>query len=195
MTPGTEDDDPQLLERARRDPAGDDGRAAASELLRRHQRQVYVWCFRYVRDHERAIELAQDVLLSAYRALHTFEGRSQFGSWLYTIARHRCLRAVRAPRLVRDDDVELDALPHPDGNPERMFEDQQGEERLRRLVMEHLDPDERTALWMRCFERLPVEEIGRVLQVEHASGARALLQRARRKLRTALEREGLWSAP
>ena len=195
MTPGSEDDDRQLLDTARRDPASAESRNAASELLRRHQRQVYVWCFRYTRDHERAIELAQDVLLSAYRSLGTFEGRSQFSSWLYMIARNRCLRAVRAPRLVRDDDVDLDALPHPDGNPERLFEDREGEERLRRLVMDHLDADERQALWMRCFERLPVEEIGRTLQVDNISGARALLQRARRKLRAALEQEGLWSAP
>jgi len=44
----------------------------------------------------------------------------------------------------------------------------------------------REALWLRCFEHMPVDEIGRVMRLENASGARGLLQRARRKLRAAL---------
>ena len=38
-------------------------RQAASRLLSRHQDRVYVWCYRYVRDHERALELSQEVLM------------------------------------------------------------------------------------------------------------------------------------
>jgi len=180
--------DEQLVERAVRDLAGPAGRAAASELLGRHRRAVYLWCWRYVRDHDRALDLAQDVLLAAYRALPSFEGRSKFGSWLFVIARHRCLKAVRPPSLLRDEEAEIDDLPHPDGDPQHLVERHEDEERLRRLLMDHLDEDERRALWLRCFERMPVEEIGRVMRLDNVTGARALLQRARRRLRAALER-------
>jgi hypothetical protein len=40
---------------------------------------------------------------------------------------------------------------------------------------------------MRCYERFAVEDITETLRLEGATGARALLQRARRKLRAALE--------
>lgn len=178
--------DEELLARHAADPEGVGGRAAASTLLGRHQQRVYVWCHRYVRDPERALELSQDVLLKAYRSLGTFAGRSRFSSWLFAIARNRCLNEIAAPSLVRDDDVELDALPSTDGTPERMLEELQDEEWLRRLLAEHLEDDERRALWLRCFERLPVEEITLVMRLENATGARGLLQRARRKLRAAL---------
>ena len=84
-------DDRELVERARALPASPEGRAAAGELLRRYRRQVYMWCFRYVRDHERALDMAQDVLLSAYQRLGEFEGRAAFSSWLFVIARNRGL--------------------------------------------------------------------------------------------------------
>jgi DNA-directed RNA polymerase specialized sigma24 family protein len=41
-------------------------------------------------------------------------------------------------------------------------------------------------LWLRCFEKVPVDEITRMLGITEASGARGVLQRARRRLRAAL---------
>jgi RNA polymerase sigma-70 factor (ECF subfamily) len=186
--PRPEPTDEELIARHAADPEGVAGRAAVSILLGRYQRRVYVWCHRYVRDPERALELAQEVLLRAYRSLGSFQGRSRFGSWLFAIARNRCLNEIAAPSLLRDDDVDLDTLPASDGTPERMLEELQDEEALRRLLADTLEPEEREALWLRCFERLPVEEITVVMRLDNATGARGLLQRARRKLRAALDR-------
>jgi RNA polymerase sigma-70 factor (ECF subfamily) len=180
--------DDELLQLYRREGALATGRAAASELFSRHTRRTYLWCRRYARDHERAMELAQETMLNAYRALPRFEGRAQFGSWLFAIARNVCLKAARGPAWLIDPEAEPDGLPHPGDDPEREFEELRDEVRLRSLLERTLDEDERRALWLRCEEKLPVEEIGRILRLENATGARALLQRARRKLRAALER-------
>lgn len=183
---GSNRTDEQLVALAVR--AGDDpeSRRAASELLARHQRRVYLWCYRYVREHERALELAQETLLNAYRSLSTFEGRSRFTSWLFVIARNRCLNAVASPALLRDDGADPDRIAVESEDPQVLFEGEQGAERLRRLLMECLDEEEREALWLRCFEKVPVDEIGAVMRLDNRSGARGLLQRARRKLRAAL---------
>ncbi len=130
---------------------------------------------------------ASEVLLSAWRALPSFGGRSRFTSWLFVIARNRCFNAVAARSPLRDDDVEIDALPSGALAPDEQWEQWRDEEAMRRLMMEHLDEQERGALWMRCFERLSVDDVTRALHLDGASGARALLQRARRKLRAALD--------
>ena len=187
--------DEQLVERAVRDPDGPGGRKAASELFERHQRRIYLWCYRYLRNHERALELAQETMLSAYRSLASFEGRSRFTSWLFVIARNRCLNAVTAPALLRDESTEPDQVAGDTDDPARRFEENQDEDRLRQLMIQHLDASEREALWLRCFERMPVEEIGEVMRLDNVTGARALLQRARRKLRAVLEREHLEERP
>jgi RNA polymerase sigma-70 factor (ECF subfamily) len=183
--------DHELLEAALADPAGTTGRRAASDLLGRYQRPIYVWCLRYVEDHDRAVEMAQDVLMRAYRRLDSFRGRSKLSSWLYIIARNTCLNELERPALLRDEGVEPDRLRSSARDPEQQLLDGMAEEELLTLIREKLDPREQRALWLRCFERMPVDAITQVLAVDDRSGARSVLQSARRKLRAALEaREG-----
>ena len=110
----------------------------------------------------------------------------KFGSWLFAVARNRCLSAVSAPRLLVDDGSESAELEDPAKTPEQELADRQGEDALLDLIRPTLDPEEQEAIWLRCFERMPVDEISRVLRIETASGARGVLQSARRKLRRAL---------
>lgn len=178
-----------LVRAIQHDPGGPEGRAAASELFGRYQQRVYLWCHRYTKERERALDLAQDVFARAWKALPSYQHRSKFSWWLFVIARNCCLSAVTAPSLLRDDDAELDGLPGPSPDPAELFEQTRDEEAARRLLVEHLDEQERLALWMRCFERLPIETITQALGLSNATGARGLLQRARRKLRAALASE------
>ena len=178
--------DEELLHRALDDAQGNDGRHAASMLLERYQDRVYIWCVRLVRNHELALDLAQEVLLNAYRRLDTFEGRAGFSSWLFVIARNRCLSALRKSSALRETDSMISLLADPSAGPDRLFEERLDEEELLNLIRSHLDAKEQEAVWLRCIEGLPVDEITRMLDLGTASGARGLLQRARRKLRSAM---------
>lgn len=177
----------ELLETVRRDPDSDAGRAAAGELLRRHHDAVYLWCFRYVRDHERALDMAQDVMLQAFENLSRFEGRAALSSWLFVIARNRCLNEMR--REPMREDIELDTLPGRGVSIDERIDEELRANRLVALANETLDAEERRAIWLRYSERMPIDAITSLLQLDQKSGARGILQRARRKLRAALDRE------
>jgi RNA polymerase sigma-70 factor (ECF subfamily) len=163
-------------------------REAATELLGRYRERVYRWCYGRVREHELARDLAQDVLLSAYRGLDGFDGRARFSSWLFAIARNRCLNALRRPALF-EDGVDLDALPALQRGQDVELDAREDEERLLELIQSALPPQDQLALWLRCVEKMPVDGITRLLDLQESSGARAVLQRARRRLRAALAAE------
>jgi RNA polymerase sigma-70 factor (ECF subfamily) len=180
--------DEAALARLARQGAGEQARDAAEELFGRYRVRVYRWCLRYVRDHDRALDLAQDAMLRAWRALGRYDERVPFGGWLFVIARNRCYSALRPVSLVRDEDAEPEALADRAPDPATRFEEERTLEEALELMREHLDRREQDALYLRCVERLPVEEITRMLGLANASGARGLLQTARRKLRAAIER-------
>lgn len=56
------------------------------ELITRHVPKVRAMIFPMVLDHAVADDLTQETLLRAVRSIDSFEGRSQFGTWLGRIA-------------------------------------------------------------------------------------------------------------
>lgn len=172
-----------LAVEARDSPAG---RRAASELLGRYGDQVYQWCFRYTRDHDGALDLAQDVLMRAYDKLGTFAGRSQFSSWLFMVTRRTCLNAIQRPSLATDPEFEIETLRDPAPGPDAHVMEAAEREEMLAMMAQILEPEEQEAMVLRYFEGMSPDEITRILGLVNQSGARALLQRARRKLTAAL---------
>ena len=85
--------DEALVERAK---AGDF--AAFEQLVSGHQERVYRLALRMMGTESDAQEVVQDALLSAWRNLQKFEGKAQFGSWLYRIAANAALMMLRTRR-------------------------------------------------------------------------------------------------
>jgi len=184
--PQPELDDHVLVRRFQQDPNSQEGRAAVTMLLTRYRQRVLAWCWRVVKDRDVALDLAQDVLLSAYRNLDRFQESSQFSAWLFSIARNRCLDELRRRKVAMAEEAVLELVADPGPRPDLVLERKQLGENLDRLVLTHLDDVEQEALWLRCYEGLSVDVITQRLGLQEASGARAVLQRARRKLRSAL---------
>src|SRR6476620_11066096 len=82
--------EPGLVDRAR---SGDGD--AFEALISPHRRELLVHCYRSLGSMQDAEDVLQEVLMSAWRALDRFDGRS-LRAWLYRIATNRCLNALRA---------------------------------------------------------------------------------------------------
>lgn len=160
---------------------------AASVLFGRYHGRIYQWARRYINDHEEALDLAQEVMLSAWRHLPSYSSQSRFYAWLFVITRNRCLNALRKPRLLAAEETDVETLPAGGRDPDRELEERLDEDEVLKLVEEHLDPLEQDAIYLRCFERMSVDAISIRLRLSGSSGARSVLQRARKKLRQALE--------
>lgn len=179
--------DAELLREALADPGSGVSRRAASELLARYRQQVYQWCFRYAGNHEAAMDMAQDAMLRAYQKLDTFEGRARFSSWLFAVTRSTCLNAVARVRFEHDRELDLDAVPDTGQLPDAVAEAIDDRQRMLAVIRDVLDTEEQEAVILRYFEQMSPDEITRIMGLTSRSGARGLLQRARRRLRDALE--------
>ena len=82
---------------------------AFEELVLRYRAAV-VRAARTIVGAEHAEDVAQDVLLLAFKALPTIEEPTRFGAWLAAITRHRALRFNKRESAQMSKRVELDEL-------------------------------------------------------------------------------------
>lgn len=166
-----------------------------NELFRRHHVKVARWCLGFTGDRESAADLAQEICAKAYKNLSYFKGQSKFSTWLYSIARNHSLNAIRSrnsmPEMDSDEAV-IDTLPDMvSDNPLKTVERNQLTEIARQFVNEELDDLEKQVFTLHFAEELPLDAITRMLNLDNASGAKAYLVSAKRKLDKAVKR---WKA-
>lgn len=86
----------ELLDRAQ---AGDHD--AFRELIAPYQREPKAHCYRMLGSLQDAEDAVQETLLAAWQDLPRFERRSTLRTWLYQIATHRCMDALRLRAAAR----------------------------------------------------------------------------------------------
>jgi RNA polymerase sigma-70 factor, ECF subfamily len=168
---------------------------AVETLFRRYQRRLFKIAMRVVGNAADAEDVLQDAMLSAYRALAHFEGRSQFSSWLTRIVINAALMQKRAlkGRATESLDAEADSgepplsaqLVHHGGNPEQELERSEMRERISKNVNE-LSPALRAAFLLCEVQGYTAREAARKLGVTLAA-MKARKWVARQKLAAAME--------
>jgi RNA polymerase sigma-70 factor, ECF subfamily len=169
---------------------------AVEALFRRYQRPLFQTALRVLGNTEDAEDALQDGLLSAYRNLRRFEGRSQFSTWLTRIVINAALmrrRSAKArPALSLDETPREEELPASerfadDGpNPEQVFASTE----IREMISENLDelsPLLRTAFVLREVQGYSTGEAAKKLGVTENT-LKARLWRARHQLAERLGR-------
>jgi RNA polymerase sigma-70 factor (ECF subfamily) len=190
--------DEVLVERAR---AKDE--AAFEELVGRYDDKLYRLAMRFVRNETDAQEILQDAFLSAWRNLPAFEGRAQFGSWMYRVTVNAALMLLRSRNRhpeVTVDDIEPTALNNAvaeSGQSMRGSADwsQRADEQLQSQEMrahiqasvDSLPEGLRTVFLLRDVEELSTEDTAEMLGLS-VPAVKTRLHRARLALRVAIGR-------
>jgi RNA polymerase sigma-70 factor, ECF subfamily len=161
-------------------------------LFERHHRHVVAWACRISGDYELALELAQEVFVKVFTRLDAFRAESRFTTWLYTVTRN-CFRdhlkaGAARPREVGDDAL-LTAAPVTANDAVAQLEAQSARRLVRRLIRDaRLDETEMRVIVMHYRDDKPLDAIAAELGLTNASGAKAPIVSAKRKLRAAAAR-------
>jgi RNA polymerase sigma-70 factor, ECF subfamily len=184
----------ELIEAAQ---AGD--MAAFEELVMAHADRLFAVLLRMTGSRDEAADVAQEVLLRAWRGIGGFRGGSSFFTWLYRIAMNEATRsrqrAARRPSSVPLGEPGAGALDVP--APARDEPGPQAE--LRELrgalapALASLPPDYRAAIVLRDIEGLSTREAAEITWVSQAA-FKSRLHQARLKVRAAVGDDALLTA-
>ena len=181
------DRDAELMLRVKE---GDD--ASFGILLDKHRSPVVHFLFRMVQNQAVAEELAQEVFLRVYRSRSTYEPTAKFTTWLFRIATHLALNALRDGKNERsqerldDDTGDMPVRQVSDRKPsvEQSMVHQAKMAEIRRAIA-GLPEKQRAAVLMHKYEEMEYSQIAKVLGCSE-SAVKSLLFRAYETLRARL---------
>ena len=131
-------------------------------LMHRHQRRVYLVCFRFVGNHEDASDLVQEVFLRVHRGLKRFKGDAALSTWIYRIAVNASLNHVSAKRpMIADTEMDMLFDHHSESPVDRVARAERSE-RIRAAIAQ-LPEKQRATLILRVYQDLTHREIADIL--------------------------------
>lgn len=169
---------------------------ALDQLFSRYSRALYPTALKLMGNPEDAEDALQDGLLSAFRNLRRFEGRSQFSTWLTRIVINAALMRLRSkrahpvasidaePNSETDEPATAERIADLAPGPEEIYAQKEVHEIFERQL-EELSAPLRSAFVLREVEGLSTEEAAQTLGVPEGT-LKSQLHRARLQLTSLL---------
>jgi RNA polymerase sigma factor (sigma-70 family) len=163
-------------------------------LFKRYRPVLFKFIFNMLHEYDLVCDVVQQVFLQLYISLPKLDTGRPLKSWLFQVARNRCLDELRRKRVVRfseldayneeDESNVLTFVPDPRPLPEEIVERHDVRDRLLRAI-QCLPPRFRSVVFLRYSRQLTFPEIGKALGMPEAT-AKTYFSRAKPLLRASL---------
>ena len=140
---------------------------AFDTLYRLYEKRVYHYIRTFIRDTSLAEEIVGEVMFALWRGACTFTHQSRVSTWIFGIARHKALDAVRRHGKIDQSTAPLDDVPDLPSQQETPIEGIQREQLgiVTRQALSKLSAEHQEILRLVFYEELPYEEIALLLTI------------------------------
>ena len=165
---------------------------AFEQLVAPYEQKIYALCLRLLAHREDAQDAAQETMLRLYRALVSYRGEAQLGTFIYRVTANTCMDALRRRNVRACESLEalddVGVVPVDDSpGPEETILRAEENERLSRAI-DALSDEMRLPLVLREIQALSYEEVAQTLGLEMGT-VKSRIHRAREKLARMLSGE------
>ena len=137
---------------------------AFSVLVEKYRKMVYTLALKLLKRPEDAEEMAQDTFIKAFQKLDSYERKSKFSTWLYSITYNACISELRKRRIdfksLDDQRIsDQDEMKMHDFYSESKKEDQ---EKYLNLALSKLPEDDQVLVTLYYYEDQSMDEISEI---------------------------------
>jgi RNA polymerase sigma-70 factor (ECF subfamily) len=169
---------------------------AYDKIAEIYQKKIYALSFNLTRNQMDAQDVTQEVLLTLFKKVHTFQGKSAFSSWVYRITLNATYMKLRSKK--KDPNISLeDLLPSYNSSGYQQDKIQDWSENTESLLfanetreviqkaVDQLPEKEKVVFILRDGEGLSTEKVSEILELT-IPAVKSRLHRARLFLRKKL---------
>ena len=163
-------------------------RASFERLYSLYERRVFQYTLTLVKDAATAEEIVIDTMLAVWDGAARFNRASRVSTWIFGIARHKAIDAVRragrgGTRVPIEEAAEVAAG---DPGPDELAHQRTVKATVGSAIQQ-LSPEHREILHLAFFQDLPYEEISRLLSLP-LNTVKTRVYYAKQKLKVEMER-------
>ena len=157
-------------------------------LVERYQGMVYTLALKLMKKAEEAEEIAQDTFIKAFQKIDSYEGKSKFSTWLYSITYNACISELRKRRI---EFRSLDDRQVSEQDEQRMYDyyreaKKEDQEKYLNLALEKLPEDDQVLVTLYYYENQSMDEISLITGLT-VSNIKVKIHRARKRMFILLE--------
>jgi RNA polymerase sigma factor (sigma-70 family) len=156
---------------------------AFSFLVEKYQKLVYTLALKLLKKPEEAEEMAQDTFIKAFQKLDSYEGKSKFSTWLYSITYNACVSELRKRRI---EFKSLDDRQISDQDEQKMHDyyretKKEDQEKYLNLALAKLPEDDQVLVTLYYYENQSMDEISQITGLT-VSNIKVKIHRARKRM-------------
>lgn len=138
---------------------------AFEELVRRYEAGILRFTYNMVRSKESAEDITQEVFIAAYNKLYTFKQQYKFSTWLYQIARNKCIDYGRKYGNVQSVNLDYLNLPSREMSPENIVEFKETKRKVEDFIATLSDIDRQILILRYSYEQLTFGDIAEIIKL------------------------------
>jgi len=135
-------------------------------LVNKYELSILRFVYNNVRDKEAAEDITQEVFITVYNKLYTFNKEYKFSNWLFQIARNKCIDYVRKYKRVYEANVEeVGEMASKEISPEQSTEFKEVKKLVESFIETLNDTDKQIILLRYSDDNMTFSDIAEVLRL------------------------------
>jgi RNA polymerase sigma-70 factor (ECF subfamily) len=154
-------------------------------LYERYKKAIFHFCLKMLKDEDTAKDIFQDIFVCVFQNLRDLKNPDLFKSWLYTIARNKCITFINKSKKIVALQTEISTL-----NNDDPLNNLISNETIN-IIMKSIDSlsyDYKEIIMLREYSGLSYLEIAQILNISE-SAVKSKLFKARLKLHGILKNQ------
>jgi RNA polymerase sigma-70 factor, ECF subfamily len=153
-----------------------------NDLVRQHNRNLYGYAFRFLRNQEEAEDAVQEVFIKLWNLGKKLDEYNSIGALATTMVKNFCIDQLRKRKhLVQEENIQQDFFKMDTASPYELMERRESENILDHII-DQLPDIYKEVIELREIEGLSYEEISARTE-QNINTLRVTLSRARKKIR------------
>lgn len=139
------------------------------DLVSKYEIVVMRFIYSMIKDKQISEDITQEVFITVYNKLYTFDSKYKFYSWILRIAKNKCIDHIRKYSKINETNIdEMLGISSKEISPENIIEFKETKEIIRRYI-NSLGELDKQIIMLRYSSDVTFSEISKILDISESS--------------------------